>query len=544
MPLPLFHRQKTSTIDFVKVKEARPKNVLLVPPTSTNQISMTKWLHPNLGVERLAAYLRKRGHHAETFDVNLFKSIGTGQGRDRLTLEEKFQERAWDVIGFSVYEATMANDIANMIAAEKRAPGALIIAGGHAAQFAYQTVLDKSPARIVVLGEGEKPLLAIVEGRPLEEIPGIVVKSTNVALTGEEFAEVTTGIDYEEVPYEIYWDYYLNLYRESNAEITPLLSKQIHTVRIYTRNYCPMNCTFCSSTNWLTFSNGAAGVKMADFMGQPLIDLLKRILKAHPRTETVYFTDDEFCILRDKLIEFLHLAIAEKLPLTYICFTRIDDLDEEVIDLMAKAGFRGINVGVESFQQEILDEYNKHIPVKRIHEILTLLKQYNITPSCSFILASPKAKLEWVENVAKQILEEIHSGKITAGVNISVEPQRGASFYEEYTDFETQRVQVPGTRMWLKRYHFVKAEDPEVREFQYRFLREWATYIEDELSKRRGHVVSQLQSELKMGLVLKIIEQIKAERGQMDRFQASQMSSDERVRLWGVLERFSYGASL
>ena len=46
-----------------------------------------------------------------------------------------------------------------------------------------------------------------------------------------------------------------------------------------------MNCTFCSSTNWLTFSNGSQGVKIADFMGQPLVDLLKRILKAHPRTE-------------------------------------------------------------------------------------------------------------------------------------------------------------------------------------------------------------------------------------------------------------------
>jgi radical SAM superfamily enzyme YgiQ (UPF0313 family) len=405
-------------------------------------------------------------------------------------------------------------------------------------------VLDKSPARIVVLGEGEKPLLAIVEGKALETIPGIVVKSTNVALTGEEFAAVTEGIDYEGIPYEVYWDYYLDLYKQSGAEITPLLSKQIHTVRVYTRNYCPMNCTFCSSTNWLTFSGGAQGVRMQDFMGQPLVDLLKRIMKAHPRTETVYFTDDEFCIVRDKLIEFLDLVIAEKLPLTFICFTRIDDLDEEIVKKMALAGFRGINVGVESFQQEILEEYNKHIKVERIYEVLGWLKKYEIMPSCSFILSSPKAKLEWVEHVAREIQREIKEGRITAGVNIAVEPQRGASFYEEYTEFETQNVEVPGTKMRLKRYHFVKAEDPEVRELQYRFLRRWARFIEEQLDNRRGHVVSQTQSELKMGIVIELCEEIRAERGKVDRFSASLMSSEERAQLWGVLERFSYGASL
>jgi hypothetical protein len=98
--------------------------------------------------------------------------------------------------------------------------------------------------------------------------------------------------------------------------------------------------------------------------------------------------------------------------------------------------------------------------------------------------------------------------------------------------------------MWLKRYHFVKAEDPEVREFQYRFLRRWATYISEELERKGGHMVAQVQSAMKMHVVLEVIEQIKSERGRTDRFRASQMGSDERQRLWAILERYSYGASL
>ncbi|MEI8256936.1 MAG: radical SAM protein, partial [Deltaproteobacteria bacterium] len=245
-----------------------------------------------------------------------------------------------------------------------------------------------------------------------------------------------------------------------------------------------------------------------------------------------------------KLIEFLRLAIAEKLPLTFICFTRIDDLDEEIIDLMAQAGFRGINVGVESLRQEMLDEYNKHITVDRIYEVFGWLKKYGITPSCSFILSSPHSKLEWVEDVARRILAEVQSGRITAGLNIAVEPQRGASFFEAFTEFETQRIPIPNTNMSLKRFHFIKAEDPEVREFQYRFLSRWATFIEEELSKMRGHLVSQSQAEHKLRLAIELTEEIKAERGKPDRFRFSQMGAEERTRLWSILQAFSYGASL
>ncbi|MEI8256695.1 MAG: cobalamin-dependent protein, partial [Deltaproteobacteria bacterium] len=242
-PEALSHPKKAQPSIFDRLKQNRPKSVLLVPPTSAHMMSMSKWLHPNLGVERLASWVRKHGHYAETFDLNMYSILGTGQGRDTLTFAQKLKEKPWDVIGFSVYEATMVNDFTNMFAAEKLAPQALIIAGGAAAQFAYQTVLDKSPARVVVLGEGEKPLVSILEGKSLESIPGVAFRTQSEVLSGEEFAETTEGLQYEDLPYELYWDYYLKLYRESGADITPLLSKQVHTVRVYTRNYCPMNCT-------------------------------------------------------------------------------------------------------------------------------------------------------------------------------------------------------------------------------------------------------------------------------------------------------------
>jgi len=533
----------TKPSDFAMLKEDRPKRVLLVAPTSTHEVGMTKWLSVNLGIERLAATLRQHGHYAETYDVNLYKCMQTGQGQDSLTLEEKIRADDWDVIGFSVYEATMINDFVHMNLAKKISPASLIVAGGHAAQFNYQTILDKTPARVVILGEGERPMVQLLGGAPLEEVQGIVIRNSSAPMDGPEFREATEIIDYESMPYEIYWDYYINLHREAGIEITPEISQTIHTARIYTRNHCPMNCKFCSSTNWLTFAAGSR-VGIADLSGTQLLALVQRIMKAHPRVETIYFTDDEFCLIRDKLLEFLHAVIEIKLEMTFIAFTRIDDLDEEVISLMAQAGFRTLNIGIESFQPEILREYHKGVKAEQIERALELLNKHGIRPSCSFILTSPEAKLEWVENVARRIQLEVANGTLSAGVNIAVEPQRGSGFWEEYNEFEIERTQIPGTQMYLKHYHFVKATDPETREFQYRFLHRWGTYIEEVLSQSKGHWNSQVQSSLKLELVLEVIEEIKSERGRDDRYRYTQMSEAERGRLWTILSRYSYGASL
>jgi radical SAM superfamily enzyme YgiQ (UPF0313 family) len=526
-----------------RLKEARSKKVLLVAPTSTHDVGMTKWLSVNLGIERIAGVLRKHDHHVETYDVNMYRAMGTGQGRDDKSFEQKLREHDWDVVGFGVYEATMVNDFANMQLASEVRPGAVLVAGGHAAQFDYQEILDKTPCRIVVLGEGERPMLELLKGTALQDISGVVFRSNARPMDAAEFHEATHAIEYETLPYELLWDHYLKIYRDSGVEITPDLSRTIHTIRVYTRNYCPMNCKFCSSTNWLTFASKGR-VKIADVAGAELVELLQRIIAAHPRVETFYFTDDEFCIVRDKLLEFLHAVIEAELGVTFICFTRIDDLDEEVISLMARAGFRTLNIGVESFQEEILREFHKSVSVDQIDRALDLLEKYGIRPSCSFILASPEARLEWVGNVARRIREEIQRGRLHAGVNATTQPQKGSGFFEEYGEFEIEHVEIPGTRMLVKQYHFVKCVDPEVREFQYRLLFRWAQFVEDYLERQKGHVTSQAQSIQKIDLVLELVDEIQRERGTAEQLRYTNKTREEKKRAWEVLARYSYGASI
>lgn len=524
--------------DFKKLKEKRPKKVLLVTPTSSNEVATTKWLSANLGIERLAGHIRKHGHNVETFDTNLNAAMENG-----ITLEKKLNEKKWDVVGFSVLDDTLAEDMGNMYITSKICPDALIIAGGTGAQFDYQTILDKSPCRIVVLGEGEKPLLKLLNGESLENIPGIIVRNNNEPLTQSEFVEVTNSIDYEHINYEQYWNFYVNLYKKGGQKITKEVSQQIHTIRVYTRNYCPMGCKFCSSTNFLRAACGKKSIPLADISGKELVDLLKRIIKAHPRVETIYFTDDDFCLKRDKLLEFLHLVIEEKLPLTFISFARIDELDEEVITLMKKAGFRTLNIGTENYHPEILKEFNKRQTPEDIVKNLALLNKYKIRPALNFILCSPKSKLEYVEYTTKKVLEQQKKKNIWAGIVIVVAPLKGADMTYDSVDFETQKIPVPHSNTFVKRDHFIRCDNLEVRELQYRFLYNWAQYVKKESKNKKGHYNSQMQSVIKLELVLKIINEIKKERGHPDQLRFSKMTYEEREKLWNTVRKYSYAVS-
>mgnify|MGYP006201644185 CR=1 FL=1 len=110
--------------------------------------------------------------------------------------------------------------------AKKLCPSALIIAGGVEAQFNYQEILDKTPCKIIILGEGEVPTLMIADGHSYNDIPGIVVKNNAVALNEKMFNEVNHLIPWEKINYEQYWNVYKKMYGDEwNDEIEAAVNR-------------------------------------------------------------------------------------------------------------------------------------------------------------------------------------------------------------------------------------------------------------------------------------------------------------------------------
>ena len=453
------------------------KNILLISPNSLDAQAKEFFLSPPLGVVRLAGYLNLHGHYAEYVDGNILRI--TNRRKD---FENKLLEKSWDIIGFSILEETIVEDISLIHHCSKIHPKALLVAGGIEAQFNYQNILDKSPCKIVILGEGEVPVRMIADGIALHQIPGIVFRNNAKPISQEIFDEATNSINWENLPYEDYWDFQVKYYGD---KINEKLLDTIYTARVFSRNRCPIGCKFCSSTNQLTWG-AESNVPVLGSSEKSLITVIERIIKTHTKVKTIYFTDDEFCINKKHVIRYCKAIIDKKFDknIKFLSFARISDLNEDILTWLKKANWRQLNIGVESFSQNILDEMDKKVRAKDIAIVLNLAKKIGIEIYFNIILITPNSRLEDIEINIFNGLKYLNKKGYHMGVILAIKPLKGTDFYEEYSEYKTRILQIPEYNTSIKVDDMILANDKYVRELQMR------SYEELPIVLREAHVKS------------------------------------------------------
>src|SRR5579864_8127781 len=144
-------------------------NVLLIGPYDPHCGEYT-FPAPPLGVWRLAGVLQAAGVAASVFDPNCCKET------PQRALERELMSGAWDVVGVSTTGMTLRFDLELAYIVRRLAPRALIVAGGMEATFRPELMFELGPFDLVILGEGEQPLLDIAgrlrAGAPLRGIRG------------------------------------------------------------------------------------------------------------------------------------------------------------------------------------------------------------------------------------------------------------------------------------------------------------------------------------------------------------------------------------
>jgi radical SAM superfamily enzyme YgiQ (UPF0313 family) len=381
-------------------------SVLLVGPYDPHCGEYT-FLAPPLGVWRLAGVLKKHGVDAEVFDPNCVDYESPEDAFAR-----RLASRDWSVIGFSTTGMTLRFDLALAHQARGAAPQAVLVAGGMEATFAPETMFALAPFDLVVLGEGEHPLLELTRrmraGEPLEGIAGTariaadgtLTRVPQKALDADELRDAIFSTPYDEMPYEAYWQRLEEAYAVGSlpmkADREARLA-EIRSVRLITLNYCPMRCTFCSSTNFLTAAQDSTA-RIARLEADDCVEMMRRIVAAHPDVRTIIFQDDIFVFPTDRRIMPLTRAIIDakrrgELPqsLQFISTNRVDAMTPERIAAMREAGFRVLGFGIENFSPAVLAEFNKSRIAPAIEPALTAALANGVTPFLDIILTSPRA---------------------------------------------------------------------------------------------------------------------------------------------------------
>jgi radical SAM superfamily enzyme YgiQ (UPF0313 family) len=410
---------------------AASPGILLVGPCDPTCGDYT-FLSPPLGVWRLAGVLQAAGVRARVFDPNCC------DGPPERELSRALADERPDVVGFSTTGMTLRFDLALAHLARRAAPRATFVAGGMEATFNPEDLLRLGPFDLVVLGEGERPLRGLVErlrsGAKIEGIAGTafaasggrVQRLPQPALTRTELRDAIFHTPYERMPYRAYWDRLERAYRVRalpvKADREARLA-EIRSVRLMTLNYCPMACTFCSSTNFLNAAQGSVA-RMGRLDTEECMTMLRRIVDAYPDVRTVIFQDDIFVFSADDRILPLCRAILEDkergaLPrgLRFISTNRIDSMTHERLLAMHRAGFRVLGFGIENFSLAVLREFNKARIHPHIRPVLTDALRIGITPFLDMIMTSPRCSLaDLAENIRQAY------SWVTAGCEVGMYP--------------------------------------------------------------------------------------------------------------------------
>jgi radical SAM superfamily enzyme YgiQ (UPF0313 family) len=504
------------------VKYAGPPSILLIGPYDPHCGEYT-FLAPPLGVWRLAGVLESAGFEARVFDPNCCREP------PQRALERELRNQAWDIVGVSTTGMTLRFDLELAHIVRRVTPAALIVAGGMEATFRPDLTFALGPFDLVVVGEGERPLLDIAAriraGSGLGGIAGTVERTRDGkllsipqrALNREELRDAIYSTPYEKMPYSAYWERLESAYRigalPSKAAREAHLA-EIRSVRLITLNYCPMGCTFCSATNFLHQAQGSVA-SVSRLEAHECVTMIERIVAAHPGTRTVIFQDDIFTFTQDRRILPLCEAIVAakhsgRIPahLQFISTNRIDAMSAERLGAMRRAGFRVLGFGIESFSQKVLAEFNKAQIHRHIEPILSAALALGVTPFLDLILSSPHSSVEDIGHTLREAYRWLRQG-CEIGMYPYVIPFSGAALTSDpallpHTHYARQRV--AGTDISWDQPVKILPIDPGVTDVILRIERSFEAML-GPLEKQAAHLPSRVRSLLWILSSLRIMEQ-------------------------------------
>ncbi len=499
--------------------------VLLIGPYDPHCGEYT-FLAPPLGVWRLAGVLESAGVETKVFDPNCCREP------PQRALERELFSGAWDIIGVSTTGMTLRFDLELAHIVRRVTPGAFIVAGGMEATFRPELMFELGPFDLIVLGEGERPLLDLVAraraGQPLRGITGTAERNQDGkilampqrALNRDELRDAIYSTPYEKMPYSAYWERLESAYRigalPSKAAREAHLA-EIRSVRLITLNYCPMGCTFCSATNFLHEAQGSVA-SVARLEADECLTMIERIITAHPCARTIIFQDDIFTFTRDRrILPLCEGIIAAKrsgrIPahLQFISTNRIDAMSVERLTAMRQAGFRVLGFGIESFSQRVLGEFNKAQIHRHIEPMLSAALATGVTPFLDLILSSPHAALEDVAETLRGAYRWMRQG-CEIGMYPYIIPFSGAAFSQDisllpHTHYAHR--QVAGTNISWEQPAKILPIDPVVKDVILRMERSFEAMLAP-LETQVAHLPSRVRSLLWILSSLPIM----AERGQ------------------------------
>ena len=350
--------------------------VLLANPPYTNFEGMKDSAGNTmpLNLAYLAAYLRNKIKcEIKILDCEM-------QGMGYAEIEKYITKNTPDVIGITTLTPPMKHVIKMVEIAKKINPKIFTVLGGiHPTALPEKTLIE-TKADFVIFGEGEITFYELVKkikenNLHLEKIHGLCFKDKTGKIIKNKGRSYIKNLD--ELPFPARDLFELSKYYSAP---TKKVSDEKTATPILTSRGCAFECVHCISN--LLWS------RMVRFRSVKNVILEIEECKNKYGIREFNILDDTFTLNKNRLIEFCESVIKKNLDIYWICFSRVNTIDEEMVKIMKRAGCKKISFGLESGSQKILDLMNKNATLEMAEKAINAVRKNGIEAHASFMLGN------------------------------------------------------------------------------------------------------------------------------------------------------------
>jgi len=318
-----------------------------------------------LGLLYLASRLEQAGHCVVLEDLQLCRS-------PLRHLEATLSGQDFQVVGITSFTINVLGASRILRAVKRAFPETFTVWGGPHVTFDAGSILQGHPwVDAVVRGEGEETLVEVAsrvgERKALFGVNGVTWRDSKgdiLVNPPRPFREDLDGL-----PRPAYHLLSLSKYRAFGDGASLMTSRG-----------CPHRCVFC------------VGRKMIGTRGRfrspkAVVDEMEALATLGFRR--IRIEDDLFTFRKERALAICRELDRRALPIRWRAYARVDTVDRELLDRMARAGCERLLFGAESGSPEILRRIRKGISPEQTRHAVLMTREAGIGVLASFVLGLP-----------------------------------------------------------------------------------------------------------------------------------------------------------
>ena len=354
------------------------KNVLLLIPRYHTYGFDGHYVMP-MGTLYVSAYLKQSGV-ANVVTLNLNHC----DGEEYDILKDVITRNNIDIVGFGGLSGEY-QDLARMARYVRtvKLEITIVMGGGIVTADPETAMLAIPEVDYGIIGEGELTIVELVEAltykKNLHNVDGLIFRDSEGSLIITANRKEIVNLD--SLPFPDYEGFNYGDYLKKNPDMSDE-GKRYSQVSIIGGRSCKFNCTFCFHPSGTRYRQ------------RSLDSIFKEIdwLTQHYNISYIALREELFATDNERVRGFCKRI--EKYDFDWSIQLRIDNVNQELVDLLKNTRCRYIFVGVESAVDKILKSMHKGITVKQVENALEMLHLAGLNSRSGVIMGDTMETVE------------------------------------------------------------------------------------------------------------------------------------------------------